>query len=468
MGVAALAALLTGCFGGSPAPLYPPRPASMLKSPIAAPTPSRVVLHATVTAEALRDALEEAIPKTGEGTFPMLRQERKYTWKRTPIELRFDHERLILTMDAVAHADLPVSSVDIPIRLRIAAEPVVSSEYAARLGAVEVTVSSEDRFTRIADGVAGILDKVKLALDDQLHAFSYDLAPALREAHERLALPVDVPLGDARGCASLRVLSVEAGPTIIAHGVEKDLALVVAPQVTIPCAPEPMEATLPPLANVASVPSGPFTVSIPVAARYDELSRAMGLAFTDGKLFFSKEYPDLYLEDPEVYPGTEGVIVKMHLHGPVRRFGFTTELDGDLFLSGHPVIEDNELRVPDLEPTIETSNFLLRLKDMLDGASIREQARAALRLDLSDRILEMRQNLATNLAFGDGRGCMKAEILHVDVRDVHSHAEYLRLYVDVTASASAYVPCPAGSEPPPFIGPPPPPPPAAPQPAAAR
>ncbi len=27
-------------------------------------------------------------------------------------------------------------------------------------------------------------------------------------------------------------------------------------------------------------------------------------------------------------------------------------------MTGHPAVVDNELRVPDLEPTIETSNFL--------------------------------------------------------------------------------------------------------------
>ena len=57
----------------------------------------------------------------------------------------------------------------------------------------------------------------------------------------------------------------------------------------------PEHSTLPPLSNVASVPSGPFTVTVPIAARYDELTRAMTMAFTDGKLFFSTEYPELFL-----------------------------------------------------------------------------------------------------------------------------------------------------------------------------
>ena len=42
-------------------------------------------------------------------------------------------------------------------------------------------------------------------------------------AHERVARPIDLPLGDAHGCAMLKVLGVEAGPTVLADGFEKDL-----------------------------------------------------------------------------------------------------------------------------------------------------------------------------------------------------------------------------------------------------
>ena len=52
-----------------------------------------------------------------------------------------------------------------------------------------------------------------------------NLGPA---AHERVARPIDLPLGDAHGCAMLKVRGVEAGPTVLADGFEKDLALVIA------------------------------------------------------------------------------------------------------------------------------------------------------------------------------------------------------------------------------------------------
>jgi hypothetical protein len=411
---------------------------------IADPAPSRVVVHATATATALREALEEAIPRSGEGTFPLLRSTRRFVWKRSDLALRFDRGRLVITTHAVANADMPIGSLDIPVDLTIAAEPVIGSEYIARLSSVEVRVTSDDRVVRVADAAAGILETIRRDLDARAQAFAYDLRPALMEAVARLARPVDLPLGDARGCASLRILGIEAGPTVLADGLEKDLAMVILPQVTIPCAAstEPSELP-PPFANVASVPSGPFTVSIPIVARYDELAKAMSLAFTDGKLYFSKEHPELYLENPEVFAGKDQLVLKLRIRGPVRKFGITTTLDGDLYLTGHPVVVDNELQIPDLEPTIETSSFLLKLKDLFDRDSIRAPARAALRLDIGERIEAARSKLSTDLAFGEGKGCMKAEVHKVLVTGVHAHANYLRMHVDVTASARVLVPCAA-------------------------
>src|SRR5262249_22465734 len=155
------------------------------------------------------------------------------------------------------------------------------------------TVSSTDSRLKLANLAAGALDKIQKTVEQQLGDFSYDLRPMLASVYERVDKPLPLPLGDASGCAELKVLGVEAGPTVLADGVEKDIALVVAPSVTLPCASPSEGSMLPPLANVATLQGGPFTVTVPIAARYDELAKAMTLAFTDGKLFFSKEYPDL-------------------------------------------------------------------------------------------------------------------------------------------------------------------------------
>ena len=424
------------------AALYPPRPPEVPSAPITDPTPSRVAMHVTVTAGALSKAIEDGVPVSGDGTFPMLGKERRYIWRRQPASLRFDQGRIALAMHVDANADLPVSSLDIPLDFRIAAEPVVTSEYVVKLQSLDVKVETTSRLVKFADTAADVLAKVKTSVEQKLVDFTYDLRPMMAEAFQRVAKPMEFPLGEAKGCATLKVLGIEAGPTVLAGGVEKDFALVVAPSITLPCTDTGAQESLPPLANVASITPGPFKVQIPIAAQYDELAKAMSLAFTDGKLFFSKEYPQLYLTSPELYAGKDEIVVKLHLGGPVHKYGLNVDVEGDLYLSGHPTVVDNELRVPDLEPTIETSSFLLKAKAAVDGDSIRDQARAALRLDIGERLRTVRDKLSTNLAFGNGQGCVQASADKIEVTGVHVHGSYLRIYVDVTARTNVYMPCP--------------------------
>jgi Domain of unknown function (DUF4403) len=430
----------SGCAGFGA--VYPARPAETPGEAIADPTPSKVVMHTTITSAGLKAAIEDNLPQTGEGTFPLLGKDRKFTWKRTPAALHFNQGRIGLELHVDANADMPVSSLDIGLDFKILAEPVVTSEYVAKLQSLDVQVSSNDKLIKVADAVAGVLEKMKKEIQGKLEAFSFDLKPLIAPTFERVARPIDLPLGDAHGCALLKVLGVEAGPTVLADGFEKDLALVIAPSVTIPCAADEATATLPPLANVASLPSGPFSVTVPIAARYDELAKAMTLTFTDGKLFFSKDFPKLYMEKPEVYAAKDQLVLKLHIAGPIDKYGINTTLDGDIFMSGHPSVEDNELRVPDLEPTIETTSFLLKLKSALDGNSIRDQARAALHLDIGARLKAVKDKLSTDLGFGNGQGCVKAQANKIEVSGVHVHQAYLRVYVTVNAGASMYMPCP--------------------------
>jgi hypothetical protein len=287
-----------------------------------------------------------------------------------------------------------------------------------------------------------VLPKLEKEVEKKLLEFAYDLRPTLGEAFQRIAKPIDLPLGEAKGCANLKVLSIEAGPTVLADGFEKDLAMVIAPSVTIPCAFEDKPQPLPPLANVATIQPGPFTVSIPIAARYDELAKAMSLAFTDGKLFFAKDYPELYLAAPEVYAAKDQIVLKIHIGGPLHKYGLGLDLDGDIYMTGHPTVVDNELRVPDLEPTLETSNLLLKLGAAIGGNTIRDQARSALKLDLSERFKSVKQKLSTDLAFGNGQGCVKADADKIEISGVHVHGQYLRIYVGITGRASVYMPCP--------------------------
>jgi hypothetical protein len=421
--------------------LYPPRPPATAVAPVADPTPSRVVAHVSVTSGALKTALDEAVPRSGEGEVPLLGGMRHYSWQRTSLEIGFSQGRLVLDAHVDAKLDAAVIHAQFPLDLHILAEPVVNTQYVVRLQSIEVKVTSSDRRVQIAESLGGVYEAMDTQLGNRLKDFSYDLRPALAEAYARVAKPLVLPVGDAKACVNLRVLGVEAGPTVVADGLEKDLAIVVAPEVTLPCGEDVAAAPLPPLSNVATLPSGPFTVTLPIAARYDELTRAMSAAFTDGKLFFSKDYPKLYLEKPEIYESQGMLVVKLHLTGPVHGLGIDADLDGDLYLTGHPRVVDNELTIPDLEPTIETKNFLLSLKAVTSGDTIRDQARAALRLDIGERLAGVKSKLSSDLTFGAKGGCFRGSVDKIEVVGAYPHGAYLRVYVAVTARASASLPC---------------------------
>jgi hypothetical protein len=391
----------------------------------------------------MKAALESAVPKTGDGTFPFVGTERRYSWDRGPFDVAFSNGHIVLTTKVRGQVAVPLHPLDFPLDLRVEAEPIVSGEYAVKLQSVDVKVTSSDTRLGIAERIAGVYEKIQDPITEKLRAFTYDLRPLLGEAQSRIASPIQLPVGDAQACAQLKVLGIEMGPTVLADGLEKDVAVLVAPSITLPCETAPTEPSkaLPALSNVAAVPSGPFTVTVPIAARYDELTKAMSAAFTDGKLFFSTEYPELYLEKPELYESQGSVVLKLHIAGPIHS-PLNTNLDGDLFLTGHPAVVDNELAIPDLEPTIETKSFLLSIKAMMDSDRIRDQARAALRLDIGERLRPVREKLSSELTFGSADACFHGDVDRVVVSGVFAHAAYLRVYVDVTARARASLPCP--------------------------
>ena len=439
-GLAVLALVVVGGACTSFGAVYPPRPPGTPGAPVADPTPSRVVAHISVTSSGLKSSLDESVPRRGEGAFALLRTQRKYTWERSPLDVSFSQGRIVLDAHIKSTIDMPVSSLELPLDVHVVAEPVVSTEYKVKLQSLEVKVTSSDRRLKVADHVAGVFDLIAAELTVKLKEFAYDVKPVLEEAYTRISKPIDLPIGEAKGCAILKVLGIEAGPTIVADGLEKDVALVVAPEVTLPCS-DYQPPPLPPFANVAQLQPGPFTVVVPIAARYDELQHAMGMLFTDGKYFFSAEYPKLYLENPELYESQGQIVVKVHVKGPVHKFGIDADLDGDLFLSGHLSMVDNELQIPDLESTIETKSFFLSLKAVADGQKIRDQARGALRLDLSERLKAVREKVSSELTFGTSQACFKGALDKIEVLSAHAHGSYLRVYVAVTARAAATIPC---------------------------
>jgi hypothetical protein len=423
-------------------PVYPSRPVARPSPLVADPSPSRISAHVALSGAGLRSSLEDAVPKTGDGTFALLGSDRVYRWTRGPLDVSFASGRIVVKTDVTANIELPISSMDVVFDVKLAAEPVINTAYALKVQSTEVAVHSDDRRLKVADQVAGVFELVGGQIEQKLRAFAYDLRPLLEETYTRVQKPLPLPMDNTSACAELRVLGVEAAPLILADGIEKDFALIVAPSITIPCTAQNLEPQpLPPLANVAMVPTGPFTVTVPVVASYAELTRALGSAFTNGKLFFSSEHPKLYLEKPEVYESSGSLVLRLHIAGPVHKFGIDADIDGDLYLVGRPTLIDNEISLPDLEPTIETSSFLLSLKALKDGERIKLEARKALRLDLSQRLRSVREKLSSELTFGSAKECFVGNVDKLELTELHAHESYLRLNVVVTARASASSPC---------------------------
>ncbi|HEX8825281.1 MAG TPA: DUF4403 family protein [Archangium sp.] len=197
---------------------------------------------------------------------------------------------------------------------------------------------------------------------------------------------------------------------------------------------------MPLLQNVSTLPSGPFKVLIPVAARYEELSKALE-ASMNGRLFFSECNPELYMENPQVYPSDDTVVIKMNLGGKAKVGDYSIPVGGELFFAGHPHVLDNQLSVPDLEITPGTASELVKLKFALDYRSIREQARQALRVDVSERLAAVKDKMSTELSFSEDLGCVRGQVLRSEVKGVYPHPSFLRIYVEVDAQVGLYLPC---------------------------
>jgi hypothetical protein len=441
--------------------LKPSRPTRNAGPPLTDPPLQRAHLHIAISGDGLGKLLDAVVPLRDRGDYALLGA-REYRWNRQPFVVAFDDakKQIALRTDVSADVDVPGTTIEaLPLRVSIRAQPVLSAQHRLLLQAVEVTITTEDKRVKVA-GWAGLLEHLEAALADTLVATQVDLTPPLQSLHDKLQAPLFLPLGDASACLSLDVRGLEAGPMAMAGGVERDLSLVLAPGLTMPCTIADANGTLktiqrdetvsssplPSLFNVSSVPSGPFSLTVPVAAGYDELQLAMMGAFPEGRLYFSTDHPRLYLTDPQVYASGGAVVVRVKLAGTVDA-ALSMALAGELFLVGTPQLRDNFIEFPDLQPTVESSQALLGLAFSFKQAAITDAVRDALKIDLSERLSSVKQKLVTAMASehelvkGAPSLCMKANIGRLSLHDLQAHDAYLRVYADTTAYVSAELPC---------------------------
>ena len=474
VGWSALAAgLFLSC--GPPGMRVRPPPPPGSGRPISDPPPSRVVVHTTIFREGLTRALASALPRNGEGDVDLVAGQRlHYTWQREPVTLRFDRGRIVVGVAVNARTSF-VGERLIPITVTIAGEPVVTADFKAVLQSTDVAVKASSSLQAVNTSVE---EKLKALITRALDEFRMDVRPLVMNAFSRIARPIEIPLGDQVACVELKIVALEAAPTVLADGVEKDLGLVVLPSVTLPCTPvaslsPPAQAPdggvpdagagtspglagggappgdagtpspelkLPLLQNVAALPSGPFTVVVPVAARYEELSAAIDRAI-DGKLYFSETHPELYLHHPQVYASDDQIVIRVLLGGKANVLGSKLDMDGEIYFSGHPRVIDNQITVPDLDITPGTAGELLKLKLAVDHDSLVAQARSAMRVDVSERLAAVKSKLSTELTFAEDMGCMRATVFRSEVTGIFPHQHFLRIYVTVDAQAGLYLPC---------------------------
>jgi hypothetical protein len=118
-----LVALVAGSFAvaGCAEALYPPRPAATFGPPIADPPPSRVVVHVTWSKAGMQHAVDEWLPKSGEGSFQMMGSPKPYRWRRAGAELTFDRGRLVARSHVMGQLSLLGTSIEFPIDLLVRA-----------------------------------------------------------------------------------------------------------------------------------------------------------------------------------------------------------------------------------------------------------------------------------------------------------------------------------------------------------
>jgi hypothetical protein len=461
------------------------------------PPPSRIVIHVTIFRDALVKKMAESLPRTGEGDAQLFAgQTIHYTWQREPVALKFDRGRVVVGVNVLGRFNM-LGQREMPIAITIAGEPVMTADFKALLQSTDVQVVASGP----VDGVNRAIEtKLRGLITQTLEDFRFDVRPLVASAFSRLARPIEIPVGDQFACAELKITNLEATPTVLADGLEKDLGIVVLPSVTLPCTPvaslAPAPASgdagipdldagvqtasldagapdldgppqfasytpgptptdggtpgdagtvatrveMPLLQNVSTLPSGPFKVTIPVAARYEELSKALDSSMK-GRLYFSPSHPELYMESPQVYPSDDTVVIRMNLGGKARVGSYSVPVGGELYFAGHPHVFDNQLSVPDLEITPGTASELVKLKFALDYQSIREQARQALRVDVSERLAAVKDKLSTELSFSEDLGCVRGQVLRTEVTGVYPHPSFLRIYVQVDAQVGLYLPC---------------------------
>jgi hypothetical protein len=434
----AVAAALAGCAPIDKA-IRPAPPGELPGAPAADPPPSRVVVHATIFREAIAQKLEASLPLSGEGDADVFAGHQiHYSWARKPLELRFDRGRIVLAADGTATARF-LGAREFPLHFEVAGEPVVTAEYRALLQSPEVEVRAAGAVDRINRRVE---EKLRALIERAAEDFHLDARPLIADLLARVGRPLELPISaDRKECVAFRVVALEAGPTVLADGVERDLAASVLPE-TVACsgAEGAPAAALPLLQNVAALPAGPFRVLVPLGARYEELGEAVDKLLAN-QFHYSKSQPALFVDRPRLFSSGDEIVLQVSIGGTTSGKGRDANVSGELYFAGHPQLAEGKIAVPDLSITAATAEALAKAELDVDQAAVAEQARAAMRIDLAPRLAAIKDRLSKEMSFDNEGGCVRAEVLRAEVTGLQAQASFLRAIAAVDAQAALFLPC---------------------------
>ncbi|MBS0171176.1 MAG: DUF4403 family protein [Nitrospira sp.] len=181
----------------------------------------------------------------------------------------------------------------------------------------------------------------------------------------------------------------QASP-IVSKGsdIRTSVDLVLKPQVHVGAKPSAEHRSLEPL-RIAPAASDGFHLVIPVVAEYEVINRRLQERVV-GQVFDSPVGEPLKISSAHLYGSGAQLIIEL---------GVTGAMNGTLYATGQPVYDEEMrlLRFEHFDYTADTRNVVVRSADALFHRKILARIEPETRIDLSDRIDELRNRLASLL-----------------------------------------------------------------------
>lgn len=414
-----LASWTIGC-GGSHIAI--PRPTDALDSPPAPPTVAASTVNLTVTIPLveLAAAADEAMPmstgqerawQAGLGSPDQAALQYQYWVVRGPLNLRVTRDQLLgeftemqyrLALRTTSPGGMVLEGrcgygEDPPKHMRLVTRTRFSwtEQWTLRTDTAFDPPEFRDS-CRLAGLNADVTPIVRAIVESRLPALAAAIDARTKSRSETkqraqkiwnwLQQPVD--LGRDRWL-TLNPQHAQASP-IVSKGpdIRTSVDLILKPQVHVGAKPSAEHRPLQPL-QIAPASSDGFHLVIPVVAEYEVINRRLQERVV-GQVFDSPVGKPLKISSAHLYGSGAQLIIEL---------GVTGAMNGILYATGHPVYDEEMrlLRFEHFDYTADTKNVVVRSADALFHQKILARIEPETRIDLSDRIDELRNRLASLL-----------------------------------------------------------------------